>query len=759
MDVLLGSIDVRELLSTHDFDEASPLSAPDLRLLIDRLQVRSIHIQDKVRDYVLSHRQDFVDIFSRCSDAVSNVDAVAASLSDALRLLSDRPIDLEIRDLVAEIRSKRRELEERREALAAVRTISCLSERLKSAREDLAAGLLVEASETVRDLKGALFVGDEHGEQEPAVFGLLRDEWSGCFDELQNVLSRSAENAVQFELEDGKRALKCWWRIGDRKDVKLYTVLEAMEVVGILNYGLAKVADSMIKHVMKPAVSNGSMNVFVEELSQDDIDKPQAILSLIPSSDIEECPDGSAVYSRIVQVIKFIYKFICFQNSTWMHCFGRLMWSRLSDLIITHFLSKAVPEDASKVADFESVMKHTAEFETILKKMTFISSDDSSEENLSHFTHNVELHFASKKRKEILSKARNILLQFDHEFSFESTSGQFSPASGCTEGFSEYEVNLLFQPEKCFISKAASQLMNLVHEALKDACLSSTRVGKEFYHAARDSLLLYKAIIPVKLEKQLDSISRSAIVMYNDCVYLAQEVLGLTFEYHAGLPNILKEQVVFVDLASNFDQMAEGILVKQVKLVDVSLEEALLGANGFQNTHQPQQFELAKFSIDQVVFILEKIHVIWLPLMPASVYRRTMCTILDFVFSEITKDMLLLDDMAAEETLQLQRLIHITLENLSSLFDSLVADVNEREKPSKNHNWDQLDKMIPSLSKFRKLADLLDMPLKSITSTWESGELANCGFTSSEVENFIKAIFTDSPLRKECLWRIQSINI
>lgn len=85
---------------------------------------------------------------------------------------------------MGEIRSKRRELEERREALAVVRTISCLSERLKSAREDLVAGRLVEAAETVRDLKGALFVGDEHGEQEPAVFGLLRDEWNGCFDEV-----------------------------------------------------------------------------------------------------------------------------------------------------------------------------------------------------------------------------------------------------------------------------------------------------------------------------------------------------------------------------------------------------------------------------------------------------------------------------------------------------------------------------------------------------------------------------------------------
>jgi len=38
--------------------------------------------------------------------------------------------------------------------------------------------------------------------------------------------------------------------------------------------------------------------------------------------------------------------------------------------------------------------------------------------------------------------------------------------------------------------------------------------------------------------------------------------------------------------------------------------------------------------------------------MPASTYKKTMYILLDSVFSRITKDLLLLDDMAAEETLQ-----------------------------------------------------------------------------------------------------------
>ncbi|XP_008799437.2 centromere/kinetochore protein zw10 homolog [Phoenix dactylifera] len=757
MDVLLGSIDVRDLLSVQDLDESSPLSAPDLRLLIDRLQIRSLHIKDKVRDYVLAHRQDFADIFSRCSQAASGADAAAVTLSDALRLLSDRPLDREIREIAEEIRSRRRELEERREALAMVQTVSLLRERLRSSREDLRAGRLVEASVAVRDLKAGLLVSgmeEVSGEKEPAVYGFLRKDWTECFDELQGVLAKIVESSVQFDLENVRVIVRSRSTVGDMGEVELHQALEAMEVVDVLDYGLAKMADLMIKYVMVPATSKRSINILVEQLNQDSDGKSEAILSLISSSEVQESLDGATPYAILIQIIKFIYRFICFENGTWMRCFGRLTWSRMSDLIITHFLSKAVPDDASKIMDFENIMKCTAEFETFLKEMMFISTTDRNEEKLSHFAYNVEVHFASRKRNEILANARNCLLQFDYFLSPENASKSSTHASGVVECPSKYVADLLFQPERCIVSKATFQLMKLVHEALKDACLSSTRVAKELYHAARDALLLYKAIVPIKLEKQLDSISQVPIVIYNDCNYLSQEILGLAFEYRADFPSGLKNQAVFVDLAPSFYQLAEDILQKQVQLVFSSLKEAIDGANGFQNTHQSQQYGSAKFSIEQVVFILEKVHIMWEPLMLASTYKKSMCTILDSTFCRITKDMLLLDDMAAEETLQLQRLIHMALENLSSLLESLIANMDEKEKVLNDTIWVKLDDMIPSLCKFRKLADLYDMPLKSIIRSWESGELLACGFMSSEIENFVKAIFADSPLRKECLWRI-----
>ncbi|XAR68139.1 hypothetical protein NMG60_11003166 [Bertholletia excelsa] len=758
MDVLFKSIDVRDLLSSHDLDDSSPLSAPDLRLLIDRLQIHSLRIKSKVRHYILSHHHDFASVFAQCADAVSSSEQLSGQVSDLLRIAFDQPIDVEIRDVVAELATKRKEVKEQKELLELLKAIVKLSEELKRVKEDVKAGKVVEAAEALKILKAALQIreGEAAEEGEPVVYGLLRKDWTECFEEVQDLLVKLTENAVRFDQQ--LNAVRISFYVGSNgiDRVELHTVLKAMDVVGILDYGLAKVADMVIKYVVSPAVNYTCPVSFVEETNQDAEHLNEAVLKMVPSSDLKiENVSGEGIYSSIIQLTKFIYKSLCFKNGAWMQCFGRLTWPRMSELIITNFLSKVAPNDASKIVDFQRIIKLTSEFETALKEISFINASDVKDERLSNFTDNVEVHFASRKKVEILAKARNLLLQSDFVLPQEHTRKVTGLKNfKADERFSDHVVDLLFSSEKCLVSKAACQLMDLVHLTLKDICLSSARVAWEFYHAARDALLLYEAIVPVKLERQLDAINQVAVLIHNDCLYLAQEILGLAFQYRSDFPSSIKEFAVFVDLAPRFQILAEEILQRQIQLVIYNLKDAVDSANGFQNTHQIKQYESAKFSIDQVVFVLEKVHIIWEPLLLPSTYKRSMCLVLESVFSRMTKDILLLDDMAAEETLQLQRLIHLLLEGLSSLMESLNA-VNHLVKLHEQLSH-TLDNLIPSLCKIKKLADLLDMPLKSITSAWEGGELASCGFTLSEIEDFIRAIFADSPLRKECLWRIES---
>ncbi|KAK3119014.1 hypothetical protein QOZ80_9BG0712370 [Eleusine coracana subsp. coracana] len=733
--------DVRELLlsTTADADPSTPLSAPDLRLLIDRLRLRSDRLHSSALSFAASHRGALSDALLRAATAAESSASLESSLTSALAPLASSPDLSDLKALADRLLAARRELAERQEHLAAASSVATLAARLREAR---AAASPLDTVAAAAELKPLLIDPERSssGQDDPVVFGLLRSDWEQLVDELQVGLTKNVEECVQFAPEGGKVVVRS--SPGDRssvaRSVNLRVALQALEMIDALDYGMAKVADSMMKYVLVPAISNMSVVVNVEVLEEGGSEHSVSVLSIVTLEEEKDYKDGSNLYSRIIDIIKFACKCICMENRKWMQSFAKLTWSRISDLVITHFLSKAVPNEASKLVEFQDVVRSTAEFENTLRSMMFISSDR-KDGRLTQFVDDVEVHFAVRKRNEIMVKARYILVQYDYNNPLESGNQDDSV------------VDLLFQPEKCFVSKSALQLMKLVHGALKDACLSSARVAKEFCYAARDVLLLYKAIVPVQLEKQLDSISQVAAIVHNDCCHLSQEVLGLAFQYRADFPCDVQKQVVFVDLAPIFTQMAGGVLRRQIHIAMNTISEAIDGADGFQNTHQPQHYESAKFSIEQVVFILEKIRIMWESILPRSTYRKSMSHVLGSVFSRITRDMLLIDDMAAEETLQLQGLIHLALENLSSLFLSLVENDDENEKFLDHDTWIQLDKSVPFLKKFRKLAELLDMSLKSITAAWESGELVSCGFTSSEVQSFIKAIFADSPLRKECL--------
>lgn len=193
MDVLFNTINVRDLLSSPE-TPSSPLSAPDLRLLISRLDAHSLRIKSTVQSYLLSHHADFSSLFSQCSDVVSKSENLSDDVSVLLNLICDQPIEADVGRIVREIVEKRREAREKREILEFLEVVLELDRKLRVVRDEVKNGRVVEAAVVLRELKEALGVkgnGDAEAavEGEPVAYGILKKQWADCFEEVICILS------------------------------------------------------------------------------------------------------------------------------------------------------------------------------------------------------------------------------------------------------------------------------------------------------------------------------------------------------------------------------------------------------------------------------------------------------------------------------------------------------------------------------------------------------------------------------------------
>ncbi|KAJ7972405.1 centromere/kinetochore protein, putative (ZW10) [Quillaja saponaria] len=135
-------------------------------------------IQSPILPY--SHHQDFSNLFSLCNNAISQSYHISSDVSNILKLISDRPIDAEIWEIVEELKVKR-------ELLILVRAIVEMNQRLKGVKEGLRNGRLKFVSEEVKDLKwcsGFLMIIRLTTKSQWCM-GLSRKEWSQCFKDVR----------------------------------------------------------------------------------------------------------------------------------------------------------------------------------------------------------------------------------------------------------------------------------------------------------------------------------------------------------------------------------------------------------------------------------------------------------------------------------------------------------------------------------------------------------------------------------------------
>ena len=121
------------------------------------------------------------------------------------------------------------------------------------------------------------------------------------------------------------------------------------------------------------------------------------------------------LYPKLLQVSRFLLRHVAGGDARRMSGIGRTLWPRLADGIIATCLTKAIPNQTSQLEQFRAVADLTLQTEEALKSMALIppQAAEGRGDRLTTFAANVEIHFAAKRKNNVLGDARKLMVDMD----------------------------------------------------------------------------------------------------------------------------------------------------------------------------------------------------------------------------------------------------------------------------------------------------------------------------------------------------------
>eukprot|EP01029_Cantina_marsupialis_P011831 TRINITY_DN26334_c0_g1_i1.p1 TRINITY_DN26334_c0_g1~~TRINITY_DN26334_c0_g1_i1.p1 ORF type:complete len:737 (-),score=122.22 TRINITY_DN26334_c0_g1_i1:129-2339(-) len=200
-------------------------------------------------------------------------------------------------------------------------------------------------------------------------------------------------------------------------------------------------------------------------------------------------------------------------------------------------LRNALPEDSSGFASFKSLSTQAEEFEKLLSKHNFLSSDCAEASLLTRFIEDADFHFTEEKRATIITKARESVCNDFHsvvQVSTESIGPQFGDQDATMDLPDDAEGRSPTFPQ-CSVSLASRNLLQLMDSCFKEASEPSTSVdcSRALLQTARCLPSLYLSLCRTMHGADLRGPEgpdlRAAALFHNDCMYIAHHMATLGF--------------------------------------------------------------------------------------------------------------------------------------------------------------------------------------------------------------------------------------
>ncbi len=383
--------------------------------------------------------------------------------------------------------------------------------------------------------------------------------------------------------------------------------------------------------------------------------------------------------------------------------------------------------------------------------------------------HNIYLHYANTKRKDALSRAREILLSDYHNTMFATgdateddalSAGSIGDLKGLDSSKSFALQTIRF--EECQTSLVSHRLLKLIHELMNQVQKSSGNIASLLYQTARDCIEMFLSIVPMKYVETIESNPRIGAIFYNDCIYICHNCTLLSHKYKIELERKLENEnsIAFVDFIPRLRSIGEAKLAihveSQMNTLQKNLSQVKLSttSNNFCNNSQ---------AANDVIRHFNQLRDHWSQVFQESMYLKLISQMYERLLQSAMTPVMEAQHISEKAKFDVHRIFTILLDVLKVLktnknsitISNRDIDINNFDSILNSDLLDSFTTHIPSIKRFKVLTDLLQYSLDEISKNLVQKEFS-C-FKLQEMENILRSFFTSSEERDTLLRLLKDI--
>ena len=342
----------------------------------------------------------------------------------------------------------------------------------------------------------------------------------------------------------------------------------------------------------------------------------------------------------------------------------------------------------------------------------------------------------------------------------------------------------IFLLHQCHVSQLVQELLRMCHKTmtLSVKChkeLSSSLEKNDnndktndlsflpplLYRATRELLELFRAIIPAAHGNEISTIPRTAAIHYNECVYLAHEMLTFGLEFrdefesnnsnHA-MNNFPPSLCTFVDLVPPFRELAERTMrdmIERQKHILCEIVQERIGKNhqalaSVLKCNEPVvEWKDAETALHAGIYHLRHLSQAWKPpILSHDIYGRVMGNLVDTLFILFLEPVQNSRDISEPACHFISSLFSNAILNTTTLFVEDETISNHSDPTDEDSAASMYSKI---WSKFVAIGKFMDMSLTDIQFALTEGVFRSV--TGPELSSLILAVFEETEKRKQML--------